>query len=180
MKIIWVLATMTALLGTPNLMVDFGEKQEGSQWKVINDGVMGGLSKGKLLIKQETMLFQGNVSLDNYGGFTSMKSPFEKMDLSDFEKVKIRMTASGQTFSMTFETDETWFAPYFKAPLATISNEWQVIEVSLDQFKQYQLGQSDGRAINKGDLANVFRLGIITSQKKAGTFELEVDYIRFE
>ena len=39
-------------------------------WKVINDGVMGGLSKGNLeFTERNTMKFSGSLSLKNNGGF---------------------------------------------------------------------------------------------------------------
>ena len=39
-------------------------------WQVIDDGVMGGRSKGNFAINEEgNAVFEGTVSLDNNGGF---------------------------------------------------------------------------------------------------------------
>ncbi|MEM1443591.1 MAG: CIA30 family protein, partial [Verrucomicrobiota bacterium] len=49
---------------------DEGENQ-GPDWSIVNDGVMGGLSKGKVEISKEgIMTFSGTLSLENNGGFS--------------------------------------------------------------------------------------------------------------
>ena len=39
------------------------------QWRIVNDGVMGGLSSSKAIVKDDKIIFNGNVSLENNGGF---------------------------------------------------------------------------------------------------------------
>ena len=41
----------------------------GQDWQVINDGVMGGLPKGTINFTDTSLVFQGSVSLENFGGF---------------------------------------------------------------------------------------------------------------
>ena len=48
--------------------VDFGKNKDGKEWRVVNDGVMGGLSRGSLALTDNSILFKGEVSLDNNGG----------------------------------------------------------------------------------------------------------------
>ena len=55
-------------------LVAFGNENS-SQWRVINDGVMGGLSDGRRRVSEEGYLeFYGNLSLRNNGGFASVRS----------------------------------------------------------------------------------------------------------
>ena len=43
-------------------------------WYVIDDGVMGGRSRGQLEIENDDIgLFSGRISLQNYGGFSSIR-----------------------------------------------------------------------------------------------------------
>ena len=42
-----------------------------TDWQIVDDGVMGGLSKGKFDISgKQTLKFSGNLSLKNNGGFS--------------------------------------------------------------------------------------------------------------
>ncbi len=48
------------------------------KWRIVNDAVMGGLSSSTVSINNEgKILFSGNVSLDNNGGFASLRSPID-------------------------------------------------------------------------------------------------------
>ncbi len=41
----------------------------------VNDGVMGGLSKGDPAVsKQQKLVFKGGISLENNGGFSSIRT----------------------------------------------------------------------------------------------------------
>ncbi len=51
-----------------------------NQWRIVNDGVMGGLSSSKATIKDDKIIFSGNVSLENNGGFASLRSPVKDYD----------------------------------------------------------------------------------------------------
>lgn len=44
-------------------------------WNVVNDTVMGGVSSGELTWVDEALVFTGELSLDNNGGFASVRSP---------------------------------------------------------------------------------------------------------
>ena len=57
-------------------MTEFEPAETGKfDWTVTNDGIMGGLSKGKLeFTERNTMKFSGSLSLKNNGGFTTVRS----------------------------------------------------------------------------------------------------------
>ena len=52
------------------IKIDFGKEKGGKYWRVVNDGVIGCLSKGTKKLTANSMLFKGKVSLDNNGGFS--------------------------------------------------------------------------------------------------------------
>jgi len=56
------------------LIIDFKDPAEDRQWEKVNDVVMGGLSRSRITIDGGTAVFQGEVSLENYGGFASVRS----------------------------------------------------------------------------------------------------------
>ena len=61
------------------ILFDFNIKSDISNWKVVDDVVMGGRSNGNFeLNKNGYGVFSGNVSLENNGGFSSLRYRFDK------------------------------------------------------------------------------------------------------
>ena len=54
---------------------DFALPGAASGWQVVNDGVMGGVSEGTFEITdRNTLAFVGTLSLENNGGFASVRT----------------------------------------------------------------------------------------------------------
>ena len=59
---------------TPKIIYDFNKNSDMRDWVVVDDGVMGGVSYGSIrLDKSGNGLYRGYISLDNYGGFSSIR-----------------------------------------------------------------------------------------------------------
>ena len=160
--------------------IDFGQGKDGSNWYIINDGVMGGLSQGDGVLETNSLRFFGSVSLKNNGGFSSLRAPFQNMDLSRYEMVEMRVRGKGQSFGFSMETSRAWYQPNYKVTFRPKADEWEVLKFPLKEFGMYRIGQPVGKTISEEALANIIRIGFITNDKKEGPFELEIDYIRFE
>ncbi len=165
--------------GTPSKF-DFGTGKAGNEWRVINDGVMGGLSKGQLNFTSNALTFKGRVSLENNGGFTSLKSPFSSYDFSKKTKFTIRYKLTGQKVAVTLEDSYRFYMPNYKLTLEKTSGTWKTLEVNMTQFKVYRMGEPMGGHVTKDILGQIKRVGFISGEKRAGQFELEVDYMKFE
>ncbi|HZZ77317.1 MAG TPA: CIA30 family protein [Gemmataceae bacterium] len=60
---------------TPKTVFDFSGTDAAKEWQTVNDGVMGGVSDGRFKITdKKTLEFYGTLSLENNGGFASMRS----------------------------------------------------------------------------------------------------------
>lgn len=162
-----------------NLTINFGTNKDGQNWQIINDGVMGGLSQGNAIFSENSVVFQGSLSLENNGGFASYRTAFAKIDLSSLQKVKIRCKGKGGKFTFMFETSSRFYEPYFKYEF-TPKDDWQIFECKLKDLKERVLLNDTGNFITSQDLAKIIRFGIIKSDKKVGKFELEIDYIEFQ
>ena len=150
-----------------------------NNWTVVNDGVMGGLSKGKLTYTDSSVVFEGELSLANNGGFASFQSRNGEYDLSGYKKVIIRHRGFGGTFGFRLKTSEPFYMPYYKAEF-TPTEEWQESSFVLSDFAEWRLSDKTGEQISKDDLSEIIRMGIIKSDKKTVPFRLELDFIRFE
>ncbi len=164
---------------TDNLIINFGLEKDGSDWRIINDDVMGGKSQSEAKLTAKTLYFKGNTSLENNGGFVSIRSPFQNFDLSAFETVTILHKGTNRSFSLVLETEKAYYLPYYKHDFKPSSEEWETTTIKLNQFKKYRFGQTDGTKMNSENLKNVIRIGCTLFDKQAGDFELEIESIEF-
>jgi len=173
----WIILLLINLSGT--MTIDFGANKTNS-WFSVNDTVMGGQSAGRTSYEKDALLFAGDVSFENNGGFASVRSDYGRMDLSKFEKVVVKYRCEGQSLSLNFNTDRRWWYPNYKATLPETKMEWQTVTVALKDLKEYRVGQVTGRKISMEKLSDIIRLGIMTNDKKEGPFQAEIDYIEFQ
>lgn len=162
------------------MKIDFGIGKSGSDWAVVNDVVMGGRSDSGALLTAGTIVFKGVLSLDNNGGFASLRSPLGLYDLSNFSTVEIRYRSSQRKFEMTLSDSRRFYRTNYKYPFADSGGEWQVAVFNLDDFEAYVMGRPKGEKITRDVLKDVVRIGFILSDKMEGAFELEIDYLLFK
>jgi len=159
--------------------IDFGQGKQGANWQIVNDGVMGGLSQGRGGLTDSTLVFSGRVSLENNGGFASLRSPWARYDFADYEEVKIRYRLEGVGFAMVIETSPRWYEVNYKKTLPEKDGEWTIATLSLNEFKAYQVGRKLSNTLDEGIKSQVLRFGFISDEKRADEFLLEIDWIEF-
>lgn len=161
------------------MVFDFGNKKDGADWIIVNDGVMGGLSRGRVDYTENSVIFSGTVSLDNNGGFTSFRSPYKSYDLAIYNQVEIKYRSSGLACALSFDQYRRFWRPNHKMPLPSSSDQWITVTANLDELKEYQMGRATGRSMSENASGNTIRLGLITDAKEEGAFQLEIEYIKF-
>lgn len=169
---------LIVLLITNPTAIDFGIDKSGSQWRIVNDGVMGGRSTSSAVLTDETLYFTGNVSLENNGGFASIRSPYEAYDLSQYTEIVIKHRGTSRKFALSFDADRRWYAPNYKMEFYP-SKDWQETVYKISDLKESRIGEYTGRKIPSEKRSEIIQMGIILYDKQAGPFELEVDYIQF-
>ncbi|WP_050765246.1 CIA30 family protein [Kordia algicida OT-1] len=179
-KYLMIFLLLSQFLIAQNEEIDFGKYKDGKQWQITNDGVMGGLSEGDYRFSDNGVVFSGNISLENNGGFSSYRSQFSKRDLSAFKKVIIRYRSKKYIMGFTLEMDRRWFVPYYKVDLPVTDWKWETIEIPFSGFARYNIGRKRPGKISKNELKKILRVGFISNEKKAGEFKIEIDYIKFE
>lgn len=152
---------------------------EMAAWYIVNDGVMGGLSKGRVIATDDGVLFFGSVSLENNGGFTSFRSPYQSYDFSRAKYLTIRYRSEGMAMGLQLETYRRFYYPYFKVNLP-VSNEWVELTINLEEIDQFRMGSNTGKKLTSNALDQIIRVGLVTNEKRAGDFKIEVDYVMFE
>ena len=120
------------------LRIDFGESG-GAEWFVLNDDVMGGVSTSDAYATDTTVVFEGEVSTDNNGGFVSLRSPNNEYDLSQYSQIEVSYKSEGHDFTMILADQMMWYMPEFKHEVFPIENDWTTAVTSLYDFKQYEM-----------------------------------------
>ncbi len=172
---------LTASFMKAPLTYDFGTSCDNcDQWFVTLDGVMGGLSTGTLEQTNESIILKGKISLENNGGFASMRTPYKDFDLSGYKTVTIRYRSTGQDFALTLNKYKRFWRPQYKTNLPMTQGAWKTITCNFTDFDTYRLNDKLEGHPEEDDLANIIRLGLISNTKAATNYVFEVDKIVFE
>lgn len=174
-----VMGLFALMIMKDSYKIDFGQETLTEKWMIVNDDVMGGRSTSEARLTEDAVRFTGNVSLENNGGFASMRGPWQQMDLSKYSEVSLRFKGTSREFALTMDTSQAWYKPNYKQMFVPSEEEWTEITIPLKEFKEYSVGRATGKYISEENLENIIRLGIILFDKQSGPFELELDYIEF-
>jgi hypothetical protein len=88
------------------VLAEFGSEVSVNAWYVQNDTVMGGVSSSELSWNDGDLLFSGNLSTDNNGGFTSMRGPVVPfIPASGLTAISVVAQGDGRTYLMQIRTD---------------------------------------------------------------------------
>lgn len=170
------LIPLTASLAEEKVIANFDDVK-GPRWRAVNDGVMGGLSKGEPTIKDGIMTFKGIISLKNNGGFSSARTAKQLMDLSAFDGLEIRIKPDSRKYRLTIESQKTprFFQLQYWAELKVKPGVWQTLRVPFNKFYPTSFGRR--LPLPKLNRKRINAIGFMLYDKKAGAFEINVDSI---
>ena len=165
---------------TPTTLFDFTGADAAKEWQTVNDGVMGGVSEGKFKITdKKTMEFFGTLSLENNGGFASVRTKAKRLGLEKGDTVVAKVKGDGREYHMNLSVPDFRIAYNYRAVFQTKKDEWIEVKLPLDKFEATSFGQV---VKNAGQVkpTSVNGLGFMLSDKKAGPFKMEVESIKVE
>jgi hypothetical protein len=165
------------------MIIDLGATGDTS-WYAVNDTVMGGVSEGAVEYTNDSMIFEGEVSTANNGGFTSVRSESGSMDLRDFTRVVIRMKSDGQPFTLVFADSPNWWEGQFRYDLEVPKSGWNDIEIDMEEFEFFEFmtgyPEPTGEMMMCRDRKEILYVEFMSELFEDGEFRLEVDEISFE
>ncbi len=165
---------------TPQTLFDFTGADAAKEWQNVNDGVMGGVSEGKLKITdKKTLEFFGTLSLENNGGFASVRTKAKKLDLGKGDTVVAKVRGDGREYMLNLYLNKPLIAFSYRATVQTKKDEWIEVKVPLDKFEATSFGRpvKDAGVVDPKEIS---ALGFMLSDKKAGPFKMEVESIKVE
>lgn len=177
-----LILTMVLLIITTGLLnnqgVLFNSDMSIDNWYVVNDGVMGGLSIGNFVkISSGNAVFSGEVSLENNGGFTSIRNYFEQpIKIDNYESIAMRVNGDGNEYQFRLKDENSKRFDYIVSFKTVIG--WQNIIIPLSEFEASFRG-------NKLDLPNfdgeiLTQIAILIGNKQEQNFNLEIEKIELK
>jgi len=152
-------------------LFDFSNKSSLGNWVVVNDDVMGGRSRASLELTGEgSVSFSGQVSLENNGGFSSVRYNTGKVNVDGRTTLAIHLKGDGKKYQVRVREKSNDYFSYI-ATFST-SGEWETIEVPLQEMYPSFRGRKLDRSDFEGN--SIVELTFLIGNKKAESFTLEL------
>ncbi|OAB25304.1 Complex I intermediate-associated protein 30 (CIA30) [Flavobacterium fryxellicola] len=170
---------MMILLSSINskIIFDFDKNSDIRDWIVVDDVVMGGRSISTFKLNEDGFgVFEGSVSLDNNGGFSSVRYRFQKAELKQFTSIVVKLRGDGKEYQLRIKSNYSDFYSYIM-PFST-SGEWQEIKIPLkDMYPSWR-----GRRLKQSNFSEDFieEITFLIGNKKNENFKLLIDKIELE
>ena len=148
-------------------------------WQTVLDGVMGGLSTGRIAAGEGgTLRFTGELSLENNGGFSQIRTAVTDGTFEGATGLLLRVKGDGRTYQCDIRSSRLrMMAGGYQRNFSTKAGEWIEVEIPFDQCVANSFGQRVRNAPAL-DAASIESVGITLADKKEGPFAIEVDWIR--
>lgn len=174
-----ILSGWLALPSAPSSRSELEFTQGIRGWTTVQDGVMGGRSTGAINAADGGVLrFTGDLSLENNGGFSQMRTNVEEGSFAGERGIALRVRGDAREYQFDVRVSNArMMAGAYQKVFATKAGEWVTVELPFDEFRLFNFGQAMRNA-GPLDPAKVESIGITLADKQPGAFALEVDWIR--
>jgi NADH dehydrogenase [ubiquinone] 1 alpha subcomplex assembly factor 1 len=146
-------------------------------WPNVDDVVMGGVSSSRMRIEDSTAIFEGKLSLENNGGFASVRSNSVIQDLTGFNAVRLRVRGDGKRYQFRIRSSQSFDGASYQMTFETEKGIWKEVELSFSDF----VAAFRGRVLPDEppiDASRISAFGFLIADKQEGPFRLEIDWIQ--
>ena len=185
MRAVWAafMLSLSAQVATEEALrplLDFAGPDTSQKWQAVNDGVMGGVSDGRFRITADkTLEFFGTLSLENNGGFASVRTKPTDLDIKAGDTIVVRVKGDGREYVLNIYTKSRRVAFSYRAPLPTRKDEWTDMAVPLADFVPTAFGRLV-EGMGPVEPSQINGMGFMLSDKKAGPFNMQVEWVKVE
>jgi len=169
-----MLSLLIIVIMPPLIIFDFSKDSNISNWIIVDDVVMGGRSKGNIAINKDGhAVFSGKLSLENNGGFSSLRHRFKTIRVKEYSNIVIKVKGDGKIYQLRFKANRNDKYSYVNKFETT--SEWQTISLNLNDFyPSYR-----GRKLDAPNFEStqIEELTFLFSNEKAEEFKLLIDSI---
>ncbi|PTP52258.1 CIA30 family protein [Vibrio splendidus] len=158
-------------------MIDFTQASEHQNWTATNDDVMGGISTGELIYLDNMSRFRGELSLENNGGFSSVKRSIESL-AHEIDSVELVFVGDGRTYQLRFTKSKDGHRVQYKHYFDTIKGQQLSKVFHFNDFQAVFRGRllSDAPELKARDIKQI---GFLIADKQPSPFELDLIQLHF-
>ncbi len=160
-----------------HIIYNFNKTSNIKNWVVVDDIVMGGKSIGTFELSEEgNGIFKGNVSLENNGGFSSVKYKFSKIHIENATVIILRIKGDGKIYQFRLKANSVDKHSYITKFSTTY--EWQEIEIPI----QNMYPSFRGKKLNIPNFSEEYveEIAFLIANKSDESFELAIDSIELK
>jgi monofunctional biosynthetic peptidoglycan transglycosylase len=147
------------------------------EWFPVHDGVMGGVSSGNFQSTEGMGVFSGVLSLENNGGFASVRFLPEAADLSAFDSLVLRVRGDGRSYQLRLRDSRRFDGVAYRAEFDTRADEWIELSLPLNDFEPTFRGRRVPEA-GPLDRRRIEQITLMIADKKPGPYRLEIEWVR--
>ena len=168
------------LIINPNdaaIIYNFKKEKSVANWNIVDDGVMGGLSRGSISLTNEgNAIYQGYVTTENNGGFSSVRYSFNKKNVTQYSHIMLKVKGDGKTYQ--FRIKENSYQRYSYINYFDTSGTWETIRLPLKDFYPSYRGYKLNRPNFNGK--HIEEVTFLIGNKVKEKFALEIESISLE
>jgi len=161
----------------PAVLVDLGDPAAVAAWTTVNDPVMGGRSTSTVASGGGGLVFSGNISLDNNGGFASARGPLDPelgRRATGATSLRVRALGDGKTYVLKVETGQPW--SYIQR-FSTEAGVRRTYDLPVGGFQSVGMFLDPVPSAPPLDPSTISRVSIYILDKQEGPFQLIVSGI---
>ena len=163
------------MIDNKTVVVDFNNNINTTSWRVVDDVVMGGRSNGTFQLDHQIgcAIFSGYVSLENNGGFSSIRRMIEPIMVENKSTIILRVKGDGHKYQFRIRHKiEDYYSYIYEFKT---SGNWEDIIIPLGEM----VPRFRGRSLRKSNFNHeVFEeVAFLIGNKKAESFELHIQRI---
>lgn len=156
------------------VLFDFNLKSNRSDWRIVDDSVMGGISLSTFLVDANgNGVFEGKVSTENNGGFCSVHYNFKKVSIKDHQLFSIRLKGDGKKYQFRVKSKRDDYYSYVYDFQTT--SDWQTIEIPITEL--YSTFRGRKLDFQNYDGTSLEEIAFFIGNKKKESFQLMIDKI---
>jgi NADH dehydrogenase [ubiquinone] 1 alpha subcomplex assembly factor 1 len=162
-----------------DMLINFTDAGEILRWIAINDDVMGGVSQSHIgLSPIATGLFRGQLSLENNGGFASIRRRADNYNLDGCTGIILKVKGDGRTYQFRVKNDDDQYDGIaYRTLFVTDAQQWQTITLPVASF----CASFRGRPVLEAPVLRpeqIKQIGFLLADKQQGPFRLEIAWIK--
>ncbi|SNY97239.1 CIA30 family protein [Halomonas sp. hl-4] len=157
------------------MTLTFKEPNEQQRWYAVDDGVMGGQSHSQFSVVGGEGRFHGEVSLENGGGFASVRREPDDFEpaLASAKGISLTVRGDGRTYQLRLKSILLGDASAYRVKFTPSTDTWETLHFPWEAFEAVRRGTllTDVPPIKPADITQV---GFLIADRTAGAFCLQI------